>query len=110
MQQKWKVSAGNTKRLLRCRDANPVQDKDLAGPKDPQSSNDAQSPGDPSAIVGSRQMANMGIDLPGGLPYQPWLVPIVNERTDNLAKDDPHIRCLPDNFLRAYGMPGSGSV
>ena len=30
---------------------------------------------------------------------------IVKERTDNLAKDDPHIRCLPDNFLRAYGMP-----
>jgi hypothetical protein len=32
-------------------------------------------------------------------------VPIVKERTGNLAKDDPHIRCLPDNFLRAYGMP-----
>ena len=50
-------------------------------------------------------MANIGVDLPGGLPYQPWLVPIVKERTDNLAKDDPHIRCLPDNFLRAYGLP-----
>jgi hypothetical protein len=79
--------------------------KDLAAPKDPQSFKPAQSPGDPTAIVGSRQMANIGIDLPGGLPYQPWLVPIVKERTDNLAKDDPHIRCLPDNFLRAYGMP-----
>jgi hypothetical protein len=79
--------------------------KDLAGPKGPQSSNQAQTPGDPSAIVGSRQMANIGIDLPGGLPYQPWLVPIVQQRTDDLAKDDPHIRCLPDNFLRAYGMP-----
>ena len=64
-----------------------------------------QSPGDPSAITGSRQMANIGVDLPGGLPYQPWLAPIVKERTDNLAKDDPHIRCLPDNFLRAYGLP-----
>ena len=50
-------------------------------------------------------MANIGVDLPGGLPYQPWLVPIVKERTDNLAKDDPHIKCLPDNFLRAYGLP-----
>ena len=39
------------------------------------------------------------------LPYQPWLVPIVKKRTDNLAIDDPHIRCLPDNFLRAYGLP-----
>ena len=79
--------------------------KDLPTPRDPKNSIDLQSPGDPSAIVGSRQMANIGIDLPGGLPYQSWLVPIVKERTDNLAKDDPHIRCLPDNFLRAYGMP-----
>jgi hypothetical protein len=57
-------------------------------------------------LSASREMSNFGIDLPGGkLPYQPWLVPIVKERTDNLALDDPHIRCLPDNFLRAYGLP-----
>jgi hypothetical protein len=53
----------------------------------------------------SPYMANMGAELPGGLPYQPWLVPIVKERTDNLAIGDPHIRCLPDSFLRAYGLP-----
>jgi hypothetical protein len=79
--------------------------KDLPGPKDPQNSQPAQTPGDPTAIVGSRQMANIGIDLPGGLPYRPWLAALAKERTDNLAKDDPHIKCLPDNFLRAYGMP-----
>jgi hypothetical protein len=62
-------------------------------------------PGDPTAIRASRQMANIGVDLPGGLPYQPWLVPIVKERTASDAIDDPHIRCLPDNFLRAYGLP-----
>jgi hypothetical protein len=39
------------------------------------------------------------------LPYQDWQLPIVAERTENLAIDDPHIRCLPDNFLRAYGLP-----
>lgn len=50
-------------------------------------------------------MANMGADMPDGLPYRPWLVPIVEERTVNRAIDDPHIRCLPDNFLRAYGLP-----
>lgn len=78
--------------------------KEAPGPRDPQST-EAQSPADPGDITASRQMANIGVDLPGGLPYQPWLVPIVKERTDNLAKDDPHIRCLPDNFLRAYGLP-----
>lgn len=60
---------------------------------------------DGNDISSSRQMANIGVDLPGGLPYQPWLVPIVKERTANLAIDDPHIRCMPDNFIRAYGLP-----
>jgi hypothetical protein len=48
---------------------------------------------------------NIGVDLPGGLPYQPWLAKLVEERTANQAKEDPHIRCLPDLFLRAYGLP-----
>jgi hypothetical protein len=76
--------------------------KQTVTPKEPQPPIDEESPADATA---SRQMANIGIDLPGGLPYQPWQVPIVKERTDNLAKDDPHIKCLPDNFLRAYGLP-----
>jgi hypothetical protein len=53
----------------------------------------------------SRQSFNLGIDMPGGLPYQPWLAKLVDERTANQAIDDPHIRCLPDPFLRAYGLP-----
>lgn len=82
----------------------------LSSPKEPQgprvqNPSEEQTPGDPTRITASRQMANIGVDLLGGLPYQPWLVPIVKERTDNLAKDDPHIRCMPDNFLRAYGLP-----
>jgi len=79
--------------------------KQTQGAKKPQDPGDAVNPADPGDIKASRQMANIGIDLPGGLPYQPWLVPIVKKRTDNLAKDDPHIRCWPDNFIRAYGMP-----
>jgi len=53
----------------------------------------------------SRQSINIGIDMPGGLPYQPWLAQLVEERTANQAIDDPHIRCLPDAFVRAYGLP-----
>jgi len=69
---------------------------------------DPRRPGvlpNPHDATTSRRMVNLGVELPGGLPYQPWLVPIVKERTANNAKDDPHIRCFPDNFLRAYGMP-----
>ena len=77
--------------------------KEASSPRQPQ--NPSDNAGDQTNIRASRQMSNIGVDLPGGLPYQPWLVPIVKKRTDNLAIDDPHIRCLPDNFLRAYGLP-----
>ncbi|MBZ5577958.1 MAG: hypothetical protein LAP40_15455 [Acidobacteriia bacterium] len=53
----------------------------------------------------SRYMINLGADFPGGLPYQPWLASLVKQRTANRAKDDPHVRCMPLNFLRGYGMP-----
>jgi hypothetical protein len=62
-------------------------------------------PPNPYDATTSRRMVNLGVELPGGLPYQPWLVPIVKERTANKAKDDPHVKCFPDNFLRAYGEP-----
>ena len=81
----------------------------LSSPRTPagpgQARIDDDKPGDQADIRASRQMADIGVDLPGGLPYQPWLIPIVKERTANDAIDDPHIRCLPDNFLRAYGLP-----
>jgi hypothetical protein len=79
--------------------------KDLPAPEDPQTAKDADTPGDPAAIVGSRHMSNLGVDLPGGLPYRPWLAALVKKNTANDAIDDPHIRCIPDNFIRAYGMP-----
>jgi hypothetical protein len=48
---------------------------------------------------------NFGLGLPGGLPYQPWLAALVKKRTAENSKDDPHVRCLPDTFLRAYSLP-----
>jgi hypothetical protein len=62
-------------------------------------------PANPYDATTSRRMINLGVELPGGLPYQPWLAAIVKERTANKAKDDPHVKCFPDNFLRAYGEP-----
>ena len=53
----------------------------------------------------SKEGINMGVGLPGGLPYQPWLAELVKKRTADQAKDDPHVGCLPDTFLRAYGLP-----
>jgi hypothetical protein len=62
-------------------------------------------PPNPHDATTSRRMINLGVDLPGGLPYQPWLAARVKENRANNAKNDPHVRCLPANFLRAYGMP-----
>jgi hypothetical protein len=48
---------------------------------------------------------NIGAKTPGGLPLQPWAAALVKKRTAENSKDDPHARCLPDTFLRAYGLP-----
>jgi hypothetical protein len=66
---------------------------------------------DPESLVCGSELPmgragiNMGVSLPGGLPYQPWLAALVKTRTADHAKDDPHVRCLPDTFLRAYSLP-----
>ena len=56
-------------------------------------------------IGGSPLAMNIGADLPGGLPYQPWAAALVKQRTADNSKDDPHARCLPDNPPRPYGLP-----
>jgi hypothetical protein len=48
---------------------------------------------------------NMGIALPGGLPYRPEVAKMVKQRTADDAKDDPHVRCLPDTSIRWYALP-----
>jgi hypothetical protein len=65
----------------------------------------AETISDASTLPSGRHMQNMGAEMEGGLPYQAWQLPIVKKRTENLAIEDPHIRCLPDFFLRAYGLP-----
>ena len=53
-------------------------------------------------IGGSPLALNIGRDLSGGLPYQPWAAELVKRR---FSKDDPHVRCLPDNPPRTWVMP-----
>jgi hypothetical protein len=64
-----------------------------------------KEPPNPYDATTSRRMRNLGVDVQGGLPYQPWLAALVKERSANNAKDDPHVRCFPANFIRAWGMP-----
>ena len=53
-------------------------------------------------IGGSPLALDLGRDLRGGLPYQPWAAQLVKQR---FSKDDPHVRCLPDNPPRTWVMP-----
>jgi hypothetical protein len=53
-------------------------------------------------IGGSPLALNIGQDLPGGLPFQSAAAEMVKQRS---SKDDPHVRCLPDNPPRTWGMP-----
>ncbi len=56
-------------------------------------------------IGGSPLAINIGRDLPGGLPFQPWAAALAKQRTADDSKDDPHVRCLPDNPPRHWGLP-----
>ena len=56
-------------------------------------------------IGGSPLARDLGVNLPGGLPYQPWAAEIVKQRAADDSRDDPHVRCLPDNPPRHWGLP-----
>jgi len=53
----------------------------------------------------SRFALDIAADMPGGLPYRPGKADVLKKRIAESSKDDPHAQCLPDTFLRAYGLP-----
>ena len=53
----------------------------------------------------SHEAVDFGSSVPGGLPYQPWAAALVKQRVADLSKDDPHARCMPPNFPRAFAFP-----
>jgi hypothetical protein len=56
-------------------------------------------------IGGSPLALDLGTDMSGGLPYQPWAAELVKKRKADRGIDDPHVRCLPDNPPRTWVMP-----
>jgi hypothetical protein len=58
-----------------------------------------------SELPMSRYGLNMGSGREGGLPYQPWAAQQVKTQIEQHSKDDPHARCMPDTFVRLYGLP-----
>jgi len=58
-----------------------------------------------SEIGASRLSRELGADLPGGLPYRPHAAELVEKRKADDSRDDPHVRCLPDNPPRHWNLP-----
>jgi hypothetical protein len=56
-------------------------------------------------IGGSKLTLDLGMDLRGGLPYQPWAAALAKQRAADFSRDDPHVRCLPDNPPRSWTLP-----
>ena len=56
-------------------------------------------------IGGSPLGGNLGRNLPGGLPYKPEAATLAKERRADDSRDDPHVRCLPDNPPRHWTLP-----
>jgi hypothetical protein len=56
----------------------------------------------------SRYGFNIALGVKGGMPYKPETQAIVRQRSADQSKDDPHARCMPDTFLRTYGLPHYG--
>jgi len=53
----------------------------------------------------AREQINLGIKMPGGLPYTEWSKQQMVERRANGGRDDPHTYCMPPNFPRAWTLP-----
>ncbi len=56
-------------------------------------------------IGGSPLGGNLGRNLPGGLPYKPEVAALAKARRADDSRDDPHVRCLPDNPPRHWTLP-----
>lgn len=48
---------------------------------------------------------NIGVGVEGGLPYTPATAELIRRRTVEASRNDPHVRCTPPNFPRAWALP-----
>jgi hypothetical protein len=48
---------------------------------------------------------NVGDQIPGGAPYQPWAAELVKTRMANNSKDNPDAHCLPMGIMQMTSHP-----
>jgi len=52
-----------------------------------------------------RQAFNIADGMPEGLPYRPETAALMKQRAAVAGLQDPHSKCLPPSFPRAYALP-----
>ena len=48
---------------------------------------------------------DIGANIPGGLPFQPWAKELRAQRMADNQKDNPDANCLPMGFMQLHGHP-----
>lgn len=54
---------------------------------------------------GAPEFGDLGAQVPGGLPYQPWAADLVKQRSATIGRDDPVARCRPAGAIRLWTYP-----
>jgi len=53
----------------------------------------------------TNEFMNLGIGLPGGLPYQPWALDLMKQRRAQSGQRDPSSVCLPLGLVKIHTSP-----
>jgi hypothetical protein len=61
-------------------------------------------PSDPNAPPRAT-FFDIGANIPGGLPFQPWAKALREQRVADNQKDNPDAHCLPMGFMQLHGHP-----
>jgi hypothetical protein len=62
------------------------------------------APGSPAGSSAS-VFGNIGAQIPGGAPYQPWAAELVKQRMADNSKDNPDAHCLPMGVMQMTAHP-----
>ena len=59
----------------------------------------------PAAGPSGSVFGNIGAQVPGGAPYQPWAAELVKQRMADNSKDNPDAHCLPMGVMQMTSHP-----
>ena len=62
-------------------------------------------PAAPAQVPSGAVFGNIGAQIPGGAPYQPWAAELVKQRMADNSKDNPDAHCLPMGVMQMTSHP-----